>query len=67
MVSDHERNGAGRVSRGSGPWFLMDSWSPMVSEHAGWVSRGPVRGLSRCPIMSDRIERVSRALGSLRS
>ena len=23
--SDHERNGAGQVSRGSGPWFPMDS------------------------------------------
>ena len=47
MVSGHEHNGAGRVSRGSGPQFPMDS-----GEQQAWegVTRW-VRGLPDSPIL----------------
>ena len=49
VVSDHERSGAGWVSRGSGPWFPMDS----DHEQQAWegVTRW-VRGFPASPIVS---------------
>ena len=42
VVSDHERSGAGRVSRDSGPWFPMDS----DHEQQAW------EGVTASPIVS---------------